>query len=118
MGGDADRARRRAGLVEAPGQTDRAQALSTLSHKGRGEERASLTRTVLPLKTSGKAKGGTHVQGSVFAEGPRRAGDGRVAWHRQDDRRRISRAGRGEGLHHGAQGGPLRSDREGTHGRL
>ena len=63
-------------------------------------------RPAAPRQNHGQSNGGTHVQGSVFAEGPRRAGDGRLARHRQDDRRRISRAGRGEGLHHGAQGGP------------
>ena len=70
----------------------------------RDDEDAFLDSSLPPPKTIGKTKGGTHVQGSVFAQGPRRAGDRRIARHRQDDRGADSSPGRGEGLHHRAQG--------------
>ena len=57
---------------------------SSLRARGR---RAILELSPVPrLKTADKFNGGRHVQGSVFAAGPHRAGDRRIARHRQDDR--------------------------------
>src|SRR5258708_29336281 len=61
---------------------------------------------------TGKIKGGRHVQGSVFAQWPRGAGDRGIARHRQDDRARVFRAAPREGLQPRAQRRALREHRE------
>src|SRR5262245_30320769 len=59
--------------------------------KGRGYEPPSLTRPLSALKTSVNSNGGRNVQGPVLTARPRRAGDRRIARHRQDDRGGLSR---------------------------
>src|ERR1700761_4584307 len=63
------------------------------------------------VSRTARKQGRRHVQESVLAGRPGRAGDRRIARHWQDDCGRLPQPRRRQGLHHCTQGWPLRRDR-------